>query len=149
MLRMRRGPPVDYRLCNQTVTIYHQTGAGAAFGCTRTVFCGAFLDFKKVTATDKTGTRETSSFLLVLPSGWGGRPVWIAPRDYDSRPAQNHAGCFTLAPKDKVLLGEGPEITTREQWAALLPAQTPGLVVVRDVDPKYWQAAVCHVEAAG
>ncbi len=147
MLRMRRGPPVDYRLCNQTVTIYHQMGAGAAFACTRIVFHGAFLDFRKVTATDKTGSRETNSFLLVLPSGWGGRPVWKAPQEYDASVAQENT--FTLAPKDKVLLGEGPEITTREQWAALLPAQTTGLVVVRDVDPKYWKTAVCHVEAAG
>lgn len=149
MLRMRRGPPVDYRLCNQTVTIYHQVSAGKAFCCTRTVFQGAFLDFKKVTSVEKTGSRETNSFLLVLPSGWGGRLAWIAPQDYDQQPDQRRAGCFTLAPKDKVLLGEGPEITTREQWAALLPAQTSGLVVVRDVDPKYWQTAVCHVEAAG
>ncbi len=147
MLRMRRGPPVDYRLCNQTVTLYHQTGTGAAFGCTRTVFHGAFLDFKKVTAVEKTGSRETNSFLLVLPSGWDGRPVWMSAQQYDA--AVTHENTFTLAPKDKVLLGEGPEITTREQWAVLLPAQTTGLVVVRDVDAKYWQAAVCHVEAAG
>lgn len=72
MLRMRRGPPVDYRLCNQTVTIYHQISAGKEFRCTRTVFHGAFLDFKKVTAVEKTGSRETNSFLLVLPSGWSG-----------------------------------------------------------------------------
>ncbi len=147
MLRMRRGPPVDYRLCNQTVTIYHQISAGKEFRCTRTVFHGAFLDFKKVTAVEKTGSRETNSFLLVLPSGWSGRPVWMPPQQYDAAAKQD--GEFTLAPKDKVMLGEGPEITTREQWAALLPAQTTGLVVVRDVDPKYWQTAVCHVEAAG
>lgn len=147
MLRMRRGPPVDYRLCNQTVTIYHQISAGKEFRCTRTVFHGAFLDFKKVTAVEKTGSRETNSFLLVLPSGWSGRPVWMPPQQYDAAAKQD--GEFTLEPKDKVMLGEGPEITTREQWAALLPAQTTGLVVVRDVDPKYWQTAVCHVEAAG
>ena len=135
--------PVDYRLCNQTVTIYHQTGAGAGFSCTRTVFHGAFLDFKKVATVDRTGIREANGFLLVLPSGWDGRPIWRYPQE----PGAD--GCFTLAPKDKVLLGEGPEITTREQWAGFLPAQTAGLVVVQDVDPKYWQGRVCHVEAGG
>ena len=144
---MRRGPPVDYRLCNQTVTIYHQTGAGAAFACTRTVFKGAFLDAKKVASVDKTGSRETNGFLLVLPSGWGGRPVWAQPADYNAAP--HRVGFFTLAPLDKVMMGEGPEITTRQQWAELLPANTAGLIVIQDVDVKFWQGTVCHVEGAG
>ena len=140
-------PPVDYRLCDQTVTIYHQTGAGAGFSCIRTVFHGAFLDSQKVTTVDKTGSREGHSFLLILPSGWDNRPEWMQPDAYDA--AIQTDGRFTLAPKDKVLLGEGPEITAREAWAALVPAQTYGLVIIRDVDPKYWQGRVCHVEASG
>ncbi len=147
MMRVRSGPPVNYSLCDQVVTIYHQTGAGAAFRCTRTVFRGAFLDWKKVQTVDKTGSREGNGFLLILPSGWAGRPVWMPPQEYDAAP--DHNGKFTIAPKDKVLWGEGPEITTREQWAAFLPAQTYGLVVIQDVDPKYWQNSVCHVEAGG
>ncbi len=147
MLRVRRGPPVDYSLCDQTVTIYHQIGAGAAFCCTRTVFCGAFFDWKKVQTVDKTGSREASSFLLVLPSGWDGRPWWMPPQEYDA--AQSRSGCFTIAAKDKVVLGVGPEIKTREEWAALLPAKVSGLVIVQDVDPKYWQQRVTHVEVGG
>ena len=140
---------MDYSLCNQTVTIYHQTGAGAVFGCTRTVFYGAFLDWKKVQTVDKTGSREANNFLLVLPSGWGGCPEWMPPQEYDAASNTARRGRFTLAPRDKVILGEGAAITTREQWAALLPAQTAGLVVVQDVDPKYWQQRITHVEAGG
>lgn len=148
MLRVNQNrPPVDYSLCDQTVTIYHQTGAGAAFGCTRTVFAGAFLDWKKVYTTNKTGSREANSFLLVLPSGWQGRPEWMPPQEYDW--AADHQGWFTMASKDKILLGAGPVISTREEWAALLPAKTTGLVVAQDIDPKYWNGTVCHVEVCG
>lgn len=144
MLRVRKNPGLDYRLCDQTVTIYHQMGAGENFSCTRTVFQGAFLDFRKNQTVDKTGSRETNAFLLVLPSGIGGRPVWAAPDAYLGAPET-----FTLSPKDKILLGEGPEIATREAWAAFLPAVVSGLVVVKDVDPKYFRGAVAHVEAGG
>ena len=79
MLRVRKEPPVDYSLCDQTVTLYHAE-LGEQFSCTRTVFRGAHFDAKKVQTVDKTGSREVNSFLLVLPSGWHGRPVWAALR---------------------------------------------------------------------
>ncbi len=151
MLRVRQGPPVDYSLCDQVVTLYH-AGFGAdgkGFACARVVFRGAFLDFKKAQTVDKTGSREANSFLLVLPSGWGGRPVWMPPEEFDALEEAGRAGRFTLAPGDKVLLGEGPVITAREEWQRLIPASCYGLVVVKDVDPKYWQGAVCHVEGGG
>ena len=67
----RRGCPVDYSLCNQTVTVYHWDGAAAY---TRTVIHGAFLDFKKTENVDKTGSSEVNSFLLVIP----GQTVQVA-----------------------------------------------------------------------
>lgn len=148
MLRVRPGPPVDYSLCNQTVTLYH-ADLSAGFVCQRTVFAGAFLDFKKVQTVDKTGSREANGFLLVLPSGCGGRLVWATPQEYNALAEADRAGRFTLRPGDKVLLGEGPVITAREEWQRLIPASCYGLVVVKDVDPKYWQGAVCHVEGGG
>ncbi len=141
MLRVRRDSPLDYRLCDQTVTIYHQTGAGKDFSCTRTVFRGAYLDFRKTRNVEKTGSKDTTSFLLVLPCRSGG-PAWVSPDQYSGTG-------FTLSPQDKVLLGEGPAVTTRDAWAALIPAKNPNLVVVQYVDPKYWNGAVTHVEAGG
>ena len=123
MLSVRPHPPVDYSKCDQTVTVYHWDGKQ---DYTRTVFRRAFLDFKKTQNTDKTGSREVNSFLLVIPCD--SQPVFVG---------------------DKVLLGEGPEAATREDWAALIPSKVPGLVVVQYVDPKYWQGKMVHVEAGG
>lgn len=122
MLMLKPTCPVDYRMCRQTVTVYHKDGDTY----TRTVYKKAFLDFRKNQIVDKTGSRESNTFLLVIP-------------------------CDTQAvfTGDKVLIGVGKEITTREEWAALIPATTPGLVVVKYVDPKYWGTQMVHVEAGG
>lgn len=122
MLSVRPRPPVDYSKCDQTVTVYHREGETY----TRTVYDRAFLDFKKTQNVDKTGSKEVNSFLLVIPCD--SQPVFVG---------------------DKVLLGEGPEVSTREDWAALIPSKVPGLVMVQYVDPKYWQGRMVHVEAGG
>lgn len=120
----RRACPVDYRMCNQTVTIYHWDGKDTY---TRKVIeDGAFLDFKKTQNVDKTGSSEVNSFLLVIP----GETVHVAVGD-------------------KVMLGEGPEVADRAAWAQMIPSKVPGLVVVKYVDPKYWQGSVVHTEAGG
>ena len=122
MLRVKSGCPVDYRLCDQTVTVYHKAGETYS----KAVHRRAFLDFKKTQTVDRVGTHEASSFLLVIPG-----------------PAQ------AVFPGDKVLLGEGPDVTDREAWAALIPAKVPGLCVVQYVDCKYWAGQMVHTEAGG
>lgn len=120
----RRECPVDYRLCDQTVTIYHWNGGDSV--TRRVIEKGAFLDFRKVQSVGKTGSREAGGFLLVIPCRES--PV---------------------APGDKVLLGEGPVIASRADWAGFIPSGVPGLVVVEWVDPKYWRGRLVHVEAGG
>lgn len=122
MLAVRRKNPVDYRLCNQTVTVYHKDGEAY----TRTIHKNAFLDFRKNQTVDKTGSTESNSFLLVIPGD--SQMVFVG---------------------DKVLLGEGPEITNVDQWKKFIPSTTPNLVVVKYVDPKYWGTQMVHVEAGG
>ena len=123
MLFRRNSTPIDYsRLCNQTVTVYHKDEDKY----TQKTHRQAFLDFRKNQTVDRTGSRESNSFLLVLPGTV--QEVFVG---------------------DKVLLGAGPEITTREDWAAFVPAKVPGLVVVDYVDPKYWQGRLVHTEAGG
>ena len=122
MLILPTASPVSYGLCNQTVTVYHVEGNTYS----RTVHHQAFLDFRKTETTGKTGSREANGFLLVIP----GEDV-------------------TVYVGDKVTLGDGPACSTREEWAALIPAKIPGLVVVKYVDPKYWHGKVCHTEAGG
>lgn len=120
----KRTSPVDYSLCDQTVTVYHWDG-GKTY--TRKVIEeGAFLDFKKVQNVDKTGSKEANTFLLVIPG-----PV------------------VHVSAGDKVMAGVGPEIATREEWATLIPAKVDGLVVVEWVDPKYWRGSIVHTEAGG
>lgn len=124
MFTLRPTCPVDYRLCDQTVTIYHWDGKETY---TRKVVRNAFLDFKKTQNVDKIGSKEANSFLLVVPGA-----------------------VVKVAVGDKVLLGEeGPEVATREAWAALIPSKVEGLVVVKYVDPKYWHGCIVHTEAGG
>lgn len=122
-MRVRRNTcPVDYRLCDQTVTVYHQEGERYI----RTVHTNAFFDERKNQTVDKTGSKEANSFLLVIPGG-----------------------VQAVFAKDKVLRGVGPEIIDREAWAAFVPSKVPGLVVVSYVDCKYWQGELVHTEAGG
>lgn len=122
MLMRKNTCPVDYRMCNQTVTVYHKDGDSYI----RTVYDRAYLDFRKNQTVDKTGSRESNSFLLVIPGD--SQMVFVG---------------------DKVMLGEGPEVSTREEWSAFIPTKVHGLVVVSYVDPKYWGTQMVHVEAGG
>ena len=123
LLFLRNTVPINYDLlCRQTVTVYRKEGDSY----TRKVYPKAFLDFKKTQSVDKTGSSEANSFLLVIPGT-----------------------SQTVFVDDKVLLGEGPEITTREEWAAFIPTKVNGLVVVDYVDPKYWNGQMVHTEAGG
>lgn len=124
MVRVRRRKgPVDYSLCNQTVTVYHRAADGAI---SRMVIKNAFLDFRKVQGVGKTGSTEANGSLLVIP----------CPE-------------IPVSAGDKVLPGVGPEIASREAWAGFIPAKVPGLAVIKWVDPKYFQGRMVHVEAGG
>lgn len=122
MLYVRKRPPVDYSKCNQTITIYHKDGDKYS----QVTIDNAFLDFKKTQNIEKTGSREATSFLLVIPCAV--QPVFIG---------------------DKVLLGKGPKVATADDWRSFIPAAVPGLVVVQYVDLKYWLGQLVHVEAGG
>lgn len=123
MLILQNSAPLDYsKLCNQTVTIYHKDGDKIM----QATHDNAFLDFRKNQTVDKTGSKESNSFLLVLPGSV--QLVFVG---------------------DKVVLGEGPKIGTLEEWRDHIPAKVPGLVVVSYVDPKYWNGRLVHTEAGG
>lgn len=122
MLMRKPTCPVDYRLCNQAVTVYHKDGDKYI----RTVYERAFLDHKKTQTVDRTGSKEANSFLLVIPGA--SQSVFVGDKVYD---------------------GIGPEIADREAWAAFIPAKVPGLVVVSYADPKKWNGNIVHTEAGG
>ena len=122
MLMRRSICPLDYRMCRQTVTVYHKDGDTI----TRTVHTNAFFDFKKTRNVEKTGSREANSFLLVIPGNT--QAVFVG---------------------DKVLKGIGREVSTREEWASFIPSKVPGLAVVSYADPKFWGEQLVHTEAGG
>lgn len=119
MLVLRSRPPVSYELCNQTVTIYHTDGKNYS----KKVIKNAFFDCQKSGTIGKDGRRESNGFTLIIQ----GPP------------------CVSVG--DKIMAGEGPDCTTREEWAALIPARVAGLVVVQYVSPKYWHGEIIHTEA--
>lgn len=121
MVTLKKRPSMLYPLCTQTVTVYHREDSKI----TRSIYDRAFLDFKKVKSVDKTGSKDVMSFLLVVVG------------DVDI-----HAG-------DKVILGEGSDISTDAEWRDFIPTKTPGVCVVSYVDKKYFNGKVCHVEAGG
>lgn len=114
----------DYRLCTQTVTVYHEENGDVA----RREFSKAYLDFKKTETTEKTGQQEANGFLLVIPGPE--QAVYVG---------------------DKVYLGKGPNVPDDIQkwWRTFIPAKVPGLVVVKYVDCKYFGGAMVHTEAGG
>jgi len=122
MLARRNTCPVDYRLCDQTVTVYHKDGEQY----TKKVYTNAYLDERKNLTVDKTGSRESNSFLLIVPGSV--QAVFVG---------------------DKVLRGVGPVIADSKAWAAFIPSKVQGLVVVDYVDCKYWQGQIVHTEAGG
>lgn len=123
MLSVNKRPAApDYSMCDQTVTVYHAQNGKYS----RQVIKNAFFDFKKTQNTDKIGSREENSFLLVIPC--------------DRQ---------TVFAGDKVVLGEQEEITTAGEWAKLIPTIVDGLVVVRYVDVKYYGGRIVHIEAGG
>ena len=110
-------------LCDRAVTVYHRGGTD---DITRTVHPRAFVDRDKGLNVNKAGASEATGFLVVIPGGTQACEVG-----------------------DKILEGEGPEVSTDAQWRELIPSKVPGLVVVKHVDAKPWGGGIAHTEARG
>ena len=87
MLKPIYNVPLDYSLCQSTVTVYHREGL------TRRVVPGVHYEFTSRREVEGGIERKSRSFHLVIP---GGDPI---------------------CPGDKVLLGTGPEIERWEDLA--------------------------------
>ena len=111
--------PLDYSLCNQTVTVYRLQGETVL----RQVVQGCYFESRTERKTDALGSRTDFGFLLVTPG-----------------PEQR------VFPGDRVMPGVGPEIEP-EQWAGFIPAEMPGLYEAAYAAPYRWDGKLCHVEA--
>ena len=135
---------LDYRFCTRTVTLYHRL-PGKAFAVERKIYKGAFLDWSENRKETESGTEYEVNFLLLLPSGVKGRPVYEGPGVYDALTEEERKGRFTLAPGDKITRGEGPNITSAAQWAAFTGKQ--GAALVKETAERCMGDAVLHLEA--
>ena len=119
MLIPRKQSPLDYSLCNQTVTVYRRESLQ------RQVLEGVYYDGRREETVRDEQLDAGVHFTLIIP------------------------GQVALAPGDKVLPGVGPVLETAEQWAALTADSLPYLGIVASVSTKYWQGQPCHVEVKG
>lgn len=119
MLIRRGSVPLDYTLCNQTVTVYHRETLE------RTVVENAYYDFRQEETVNDGQADTAVRFTLVVP------------------------GRLDIQPGDKVLPGRGSALEERAQWMRLTAGAVSGLGIVKSVSYKYWNDTVCHTEIKG
>lgn len=110
--------PLDYSLCDKTVTVYSLQNAQVK----RQVLEGVFYNYQVTQVTDEQGRRQETKFLLIVP------------------------GESNLQPGDRVYDGIGPDITP-SQWKHFLPVTVTGLSEIAYVTPYFWDNRLCHTEA--
>ena len=109
--------PLDYSLCDQTVTFYRKSGGEII----RKVAENCHLSSKYRKATEPYGKSLEKKFQLIIP-----------------------AGGFAPEPGDRVYDGIGPE---EVDWQRFIPALIPQLYEVSFVHPCCWDGEIVHWEA--
>jgi hypothetical protein len=94
MLRHRQNIPLDYSLCQDTVTVYHREGL------TRHILRNVRFEQTRRRTEDTGKAWAETGFLLIVPGG------------------------FPLHPGDRIAMGEGAEITSWQQTAGLPTVET-------------------------
>lgn len=111
--------PLDYSLCDQTVTIYRKQGQSVL----RQVVEGCFYSWQEEQTEDELGVRRDTKCLVILP----GDTNWVSIGD-------------------RIYPGIGPQIQVGD-WSGFLPVTVAGLSEISYVSPCYWEGSVCHIEA--
>jgi len=125
------------------VTIYHKENSDTYH---RVVIHHASLSFCKNSSLNKGHSTENIGFLLIVPQGADGF-TFLLPHAYSK--LVDKKGYYTISKQDKILLGEGGEIDSAKDWGGLIPSNYDGLVVAQNIDIKYWQGKLCHIEVGG
>lgn len=111
--------PIDYSLCDKTVTVYRQD-RGRLW---REVLEGCYYVHQTVELCDVLGRRQERRFLLIVPGPC--QRVFVGDRIYD---------------------GVGPEVEDI-LWEDFIPVLVPGLSEAAYVKASWWGGEVCHMEA--
>ncbi len=111
--------PLDYSLCNQTVTVYRKEKSTIR----KQQISGCYFTWEEVQTEDEFGVRRETKCLLILPGD--DQRVFIGDRVYN---------------------GVGPDVSIRE-WGSFIPVNVAGLAEINYVAPYYWEGELCHIEA--
>ena len=111
--------PLDYSLCNQTVTVYRKKGNEII----RQEILSCHYAWQEDQQEDETGIYRQTKCLMIVPGEQ--QRVFIGDRVYD---------------------GIGPQIGLAD-WATFIPVLVPGLTQINYVAPYYWGDTLCHWEA--
>ena len=115
------------RRCGETVTLYHPDPAAQTV-CRR-VLRGVSWQQGRREKPDAAGTKQGTALLLVIPEAAG-----------------QYGADYTLAPGDRLCLGEGP-VLQWEDWPGFVPAAVEGAALVQYVLPMRLRGKPHHVEA--
>ena len=150
-------------LYGQTVTVYHPVTVKKRVD--RFVLRDVFCQLGSREVPDAAGAKHGAAMLLVVPertrgaaSAGGGEAAAGAKVDAAGQAAGAAAEAsgdlremrygvdYKLAAGDRVLLGEGADITW-DEWGGFVPAEVDGLGVITYVLPLYLRGGLHHVEA--
>ena len=115
------------KLYADTVTLYHADAAAQTV--VRTVLRGVSWQQGGRAVPDTAGTRLGVAMLLAVPEA-----------------SARYGTDYTLAPGDRLCLGEGPEVRWAD-WPGFVPAARPDTVVVQYVLPMRRRGKAHHLEA--
>ena len=147
-------------LYGQTVTVYHPVAVKKRVD--RFVLHDVFCQLGSREVPDAAGAKHGAAMLLVVPertrgaaSAGGGEAAAGAKVDAADQAAAEASGDlremrygvdYKLAAGDRVLLGEGADVTWGD-WGGFVPAEVDGLGVITYVLPLYLRGWLHHVEA--
>ena len=150
-------------LYGQTVTVYHPVAVKKRVD--RFVLRDVFCQLGSREVPDAAGAKHGAAMLLVVPertrgaaSAGGGEAAAgtkVGAADQAAGAAAEASGDlremrygvdYKLAAGDRVLLGEGADVTW-DEWGGFVPAEVDGLGVITYVLPLYLRGELHHVEA--
>ena len=150
-------------LCGQTVTVYHPVAAKKRVD--RFVLHDVFCQMGSREVPDAGGAKSGAAMLLVVPEITGGtasagsgelvagaeadaagRIAGVAAEASGDLREMRYGVDYKLAAGDRVLLGEGDDITW-DEWGGFVPAEVDGPGAITYVLPLYLRGALHHVEA--
>jgi hypothetical protein len=111
--------PLDYSLCDSTVTVYRKQGNTIC----REVVHNCFFLLQEEQTVELHGLQKETLCFLVMPGQ-----------------------TQRVFPGDRVFEGVGPQVCL-EDWENFLPQTVPGLAQISYVKPWFWDGKLCHVEA--